>query len=175
MSKGTKIAIGVVLGFFVCSLAVGFLLLAGSGLYLASSSSQTSAQYFLAISEMMAKKVTLVDKQVRISGAVIGDTVQLDKANGKLSFFIAEVPADYAKVDKQGGLAVVLKNAVNDPKSQKILIVYSGEKPDLLRNMAQAIITGKLSQDGKFYADEILLKCPSRYEEAIPDQAVEKP
>ena len=31
---------------------------------------------------------------------------------------------------------------------------------------------GELREDGKFYADEILLKCPSRYEEAVPDQAV---
>ncbi|MEP7137578.1 MAG: cytochrome c maturation protein CcmE [Chloroflexota bacterium] len=152
-----------------------FSVLVGSGLYLVNSSSQSSAQYFLTISEMMAKKDTLIDKQIRISGAVIGDSIQFDNANGKLSFFIANVPADYAEVEKQGGLAIVLKNAVNDPTRQKIQIVYSGEKPDLLHNMAQAIIVGKLNQDGVFYADEILLKCPSRYEEAVPDQAVGKP
>jgi hypothetical protein len=32
-----------------------------------------------------------------------------------------------------------------------------GEKPELLRNMAQAIMTGELLSDGIFYADEILL------------------
>ena len=49
-------------------------------------------------------------------------------------------------------------------------IVYNGVKPDLLRNEAQAIMTGRLGQDGKFYADELLLKCPTKYEEAVPQQ-----
>ena len=44
-------------------------------------------------------------------------------------------------------------------------------KPDLLRGEAQAIMTGKLGDDGVFYADELLLKCPTKYEEAVPEQA----
>ena len=32
--------------------------------------------------------------------------------------------------------------------------------------------TGALGEDGVFYATEILLKCPSRYQESVPDQAV---
>jgi cytochrome c-type biogenesis protein CcmE len=175
MSKQTKIIIGVVTVLFVCSLAVGFSLLAGSGLYLANLASEPTSQYFLTISEMMAKKDTLTGKQIRISGAVIGDTIQLDGVTGKLFFFVADVPANYAEVEHQGGLAVVLEKAVKDPNRQKIQIAYSGEKPDLLRNLAQAIMIGKLNPDGIFYADEILLKCPSRYKEAIPDQAVERP
>jgi cytochrome c-type biogenesis protein CcmE len=46
-----------------------------------------------------------------------------------------------------------------------------GAKPDLLRGEAQAIMTGKLGDDGVFYADELLLKCPTKYEEAVPEQA----
>ena len=38
--------------------------------------------------------------------------------------------------------------------------------PDLLQHEAQAIMTGRLGDDGVFYADELLLKCPSRYEES---------
>jgi cytochrome c-type biogenesis protein CcmE len=40
-----------------------------------------------------------------------------------------------------------------------------------MRNEAQAIMTGHVSADGVFYADELLLKCPTKYEEAIPEQA----
>mgnify|MGYP003349956457 CR=1 FL=1 len=40
-----------------------------------------------------------------------------------------------------------------------------------LRNEAQAIMTGKLGEDGVFYAEELLLKCPTKYEEAVPEQA----
>jgi hypothetical protein len=36
---------------------------------------------------------------------------------------------------------------------------------------AQAILTGQLDDNGVFYASELLLKCPSRYEEVAPLQA----
>lgn len=175
MSKSTKIVIGVVIGLFACSLIVGLLLVAGSGLYAARSAAQPSIQYFMTIGELLDIKDTMLEKQVRISGAVIGDTIQWDGATGKLTFYMADVPADYAQVEEQGGLAEVLKNAVNDPNRRRIQVVYTGVKPDLLRNMSQAIIVGKLDQEGTFQAEEILLECPSRYEEAVPDQVVERP
>ena len=50
-------------------------------------------------------------------------------------------------------------------------VVYVGPKPDLLKNEAQAIVTGKLGEDGVFYADELLLKCPTKYEETLPVQS----
>jgi hypothetical protein len=42
------------------------------------------------------------------------------------------------------------------------------------RVLLDFVARGKaLAQLGSiFYADEILLKCPSRYEEAVPDQAI---
>jgi cytochrome c-type biogenesis protein CcmE len=43
--------------------------------------------------------------------------------------------------------------------------------PDLLRDEAQAIMTGQLGEDGVFMADELLLKCPTKYEEAVPEQS----
>jgi cytochrome c-type biogenesis protein CcmE len=41
-----------------------------------------------------------------------------------------------------------------------------------LRNEAQAIVTGHLGEDGAFRADELLLKCPTKYQEAVPSQVV---
>ena len=32
-------------------------------------------------------------------------------------------------------------------------------------------MTGQLGEDGIFYADELLLKCPTKYEEAVPEQS----
>lgn len=172
MSKNTKVIIGVVVILTACSFVIGFALLSMSGLYLASSASQPSAQYFMTVNEVLGKD-SMIDKQIRISGVVIGDTIAFDQTTEELTFQIADVPADYETVEQQGGFAIVLENAVNDPNRAQIQIVYVGEKPELLRNMAQAIITGELHADGIFYADEILLKCPSRYEEAVPDQAID--
>jgi cytochrome c-type biogenesis protein CcmE len=44
--------------------------------------------------------------------------------------------------------------------------------PDLLKDEAQAIVTGKLGADGVFVADELLLKCPSKYAADVPNQVV---
>jgi cytochrome c-type biogenesis protein CcmE len=50
-------------------------------------------------------------------------------------------------------------------------VIYEGPKPDLLRNEAQAIMTGRIGPDGVFHADELLLKCPSRYSDEVPSQS----
>ena len=42
--------------------------------------------------------------------------------------------------------------------------------PDLMKDEAQAILTGKLASDGTFNASELLLKCPTRYGDAVPNQ-----
>ena len=111
---------------------------------------------------------------MRVSGAVLGDTIQYDSQNLILTFDVAHVPGDNAEIEAQGGLAEVLHQAVMDPSRERMKVVYDGVMPDLLRNEAQAIMTGHLGEDGVFYADELLLKCPTKYEEAVPDQVVSK-
>ena len=125
----------------------------------------------MTIDELAAKGVDVQGRDLRVSGAVIGDTIQYDPQNLTLSFVVANIPGDNKEIEKAGGLAEVLHQAVIDPSRSKMAVVYNGPKPDLLRNEAQAIMTGKIGDDGKFYADELLLKCPTRYEEAVPEQA----
>ena len=81
------------------------------------------------------------------------------------------MPGDNAELETEGGLAEALHQAVMDPSRARMKVVYVGPKPDLLRNEAQAIMTGHVAPDGTFYAEELLLKCPTRYEQAVPDQA----
>jgi cytochrome c-type biogenesis protein CcmE len=130
-----------------------------------------SAEYFLTVDELNTKGSGVVDKNLRVSGAVIGDSIQYDPQSLTLSFEVAHVPADNLAIESEGGLAEVLHQAVLDPSRSRIKVVYVGPKPDLLRNEAQAIVTGHLAADGVFYAEELLLKCPTRYEEAVPEQA----
>ena len=60
---------------------------------------------------------------------------------------------------------------MTDPARAQIPILYNGAKPDLLKDEAQAIVVGHLKEDGTFIADDIQLKCPTKYEEALPDQS----
>jgi cytochrome c-type biogenesis protein CcmE len=89
-----------------------------------------------------------------------------------LTFDIAQVPGDNAAIQAGGGLAAVLHTAVTDTTRTRLTITYNGPKPDLLRDEAQAIITGHLGSDGVFHADDLLLKCPTKYQEAVPSQVV---
>lgn len=150
---------------------IGGLLILGAVAYLIASSTSGSAQYFMTVDELMAKGTESLDKNVRVSGAVLGDTIQYDPQTLTLTFEIAHVPAEQAELEDEGGLAEALHQAVIDPSRARMKVVYVGVKPDLLRPEAQAIVTGSLGADGVFHADELLLKCPTRYEEAVPDQA----
>ncbi|MBM3126613.1 MAG: cytochrome c maturation protein CcmE [Chloroflexi bacterium] len=150
---------------------LGGVLILAAVVYLIVSSTQASAEYFMTVDELNAKGAGAVGKSLRVSGAVIGDTIQYEAETLTLTFEIAHVTGDNNEIEAQGGLAEVLYQAVNDPSRQRLPVVYVGPKPDLLRSEEKAIMTGKLGEDGIFYAEELLLKCPTRYEEAVPEQA----
>jgi cytochrome c-type biogenesis protein CcmE len=150
---------------------LGGLLILAAVVYLIASSTQASAEYFMTVDEIKTKGSSVIDKNLRLSGAVLGDSISYDPQTLTLTFTVVHVPGDNADIEAQGGLAEVLHQAVEDPTRSRIQVVYVGPKPDLLRHEAQAIMTGHLGADGIFYAEELLLKCPTKYEEAVPEQA----
>lgn len=153
---------------------IGGLLILASVIWLIVSSTQASAEYFMTIDELNQQGQSVVGKSLRVSGAIIGDTIQYDPQTLTLTFDVAHVPGENAEIEAQGGLAEVLHQAVIDPSRNRMQVVYIGPKPDLMRDEAQAIMTGRMDANGVFHADELLLKCPTRYEEAVPGQAAAK-
>lgn len=127
---------------------------------------QGTQQYFYSVNEVLDPASGAAAKNLRVTGAVIGDTIQVDSKTLQISFEIANVPTDEAAIQAGGGLAAVLHAAAIDTGARRLRVVYVGPRPDLLKNEAQAIVVGKLGADGVFYADELLLKCPTRYEQA---------
>jgi cytochrome c-type biogenesis protein CcmE len=147
---------------------VGGLLIIAAVIYLIVTATSATAEYFYTIDEISAKGTSVVGQSIRLSGAVDGNTIEYNPETLTLKFTVVHVPGDLEEVEKNGGLAAVLHEAISDPSRTRMEVVYVGVKPDLLRNEAQAIMVGKLGEDGVFYADELLLKCPTRYEEALP-------
>jgi len=136
---------------------LGFALIAAAILFLIVTSMSANAQYFYTVEELRAKGQGAIDQNVRISGAVINSSTKFEVRDNQpyLEFAIA----DAEKIDTQTPLH----------------IVYNGPKPDLIdQPHAQAIIEGHLGADGNFHADNLLLKCPSRYEEQYPNQVESK-
>ena len=152
---------------------IGGLLIFAAIVYLIASSTQAAAQYFMTVDEINAKMGEVGDRELRISGAVLGDSITYDPMTLTLRFTVVHVPGDNAEIERLGGLAEVLHQAVTDPTRTRLEVVYNGVKPDLLRHEAQAIMTGHMGEDGVFVAEELLLKCPTKYEEAVPGQADE--
>jgi len=150
------------------------LLIVAAVAYLIVSSTGSTANYFLTIEELQAMGNDAAGRNVTVSGAVLGDTIVYDPSESpQVTFTVVQIPGDPEEVERAGGLAKVLHDAVNNPSAPRLEVVYYDVKPDLLQNEAQAIMRGQLGEDGRFYADEVLLKCPTRYEEEVPEQSGE--
>jgi cytochrome c-type biogenesis protein CcmE len=150
-------------------LAIGGLLILAAVGYLIVSGTASGARYFITVDELKTN-AKYVGQTVRITGAVIGETIKYDPSKLLIEFTIANV------ADNPQDLGQALHDAVGDPKATRLQVrVENQVKPDLLKNEAQAILTGKLGPDGVFVADELLLKCPSRYGEEDPNKSIADP
>lgn len=109
--------------------------------YLIFSSLSGAAQYYLTVAEIEAQGPS--SRIVRVNGIVDGASIQYDARTLTLKFDI---------VDDSGRLPVLHHDVM----------------PDMLRDGADVVIEGKYREDGLFEvnANGLLLKCPSKYEEA---------
>ncbi|MEN6554975.1 MAG: cytochrome c maturation protein CcmE [Anaerolineaceae bacterium] len=152
-------------------LIIGIALIAAALLYLVISSTLSQSQYFMTVAEIKDGQAELVGKNIRMSGVVLGDTISYDPQTLDLSFEVAQIPGDHQLIKDMGGMSVVLAQAAHDPTLPKIQVHYKGPRPDLLKDEAQAIMTGALDESGVFQVSELLLKCPSKYEAELPAQS----
>ena len=151
-------------------LAVGLMVVAAVAVLMFNSTA-SSARFFMTIEELRAMGPEASARGVTVSGAVLGSTIVYDASVPEVRFTIAQVPGDPNEVKAAGGLSAVLDAAIADPDRPQLQIVYRDVKPDALDHRTQAIVRGRLASDGTFIADEVLLRCPTRYQEDVPDQA----
>lgn len=144
---------------------IGGLIILAAMVFLVVSGTMSGAQYFLTVNTVV-NDPAYVGQTVRLSGVVLGDTIEYDSENLLINFTIANLPDDYTD------LAEALHVAANNPDATQLRVHIENQvKPDLLQHEAQAILSGQLGEDGVFYANELLLKCPSRFVEGGPDAA----
>ena len=146
----------------------GILILVSIG-YLVISSTLTGAQFFITVDEVV-NNPEYAGETVRISGAVIGETIVYDPETLTIEFTISHIPEEF------DDLAQALHDSVTNPERTRLPVYIENEvMPDLLQHEAQAILTGTLRPDGVFYATELLLKCPSRFEDGSASDALSEP
>jgi len=135
---------------------IGGLLMAAAVIFLVVNAISGSTQLYVTVDEYYSQQAEIGERDLRISGWVIGDSIlytQIDDNNSRLEFDITDDLADSTR--------------------QKIRVVVLNEPiPDLLQHEAQALVEGHV-ENGEFLTNPkgLLLKCPTRYEEADPSQA----
>jgi cytochrome c-type biogenesis protein CcmE len=118
---------------------IGGIVIAAALGYLIYSAASGSAAYYVTIEEL--DQSTPMRRNVRVSGNVVGDSIVWEARDLRLQFDLR---------DESGQLAVV----------------YNGARPDMFRDGAEVVVEGKMGEGGVFEARTMLLKCPSKYEEA---------
>jgi len=149
-------------------LIIGIVIIIAAVIYLVVSSTLSQSQYFMTVEELQSNQAAYVGKNVRMSGVVLGDSIIYDPQTLDLTFEVAQIPGDHRVIEQMGGMSFVLAQAAHDPTLPKMTIHYKGPRPDLLKDEAQAIMTGSLDENGDFQASELLLKCPSKYQSELP-------
>jgi cytochrome c-type biogenesis protein CcmE len=115
--------------------------------YLVIMGLQNSAVYFLTVSELQAKGPAAQNQLVRVSGNLVPGSLQPDPSGVGLHFAIA------------------------DPGSVPLAVVYrGGQVPDIMGDNIEIVAEGKLDSRGTFVASSVLAKCPSRLENAPPEE-----
>ncbi|MEP7290521.1 MAG: cytochrome c maturation protein CcmE [Chloroflexota bacterium] len=143
---------------------VGGALILAAVAYLVISGTVTGAQYFITVDDLLGNPAYM-GQTVRITGAVIGDTIDYDADSLLIQFTVANIS------NNTPDLGAALHDAVINPNVTHLPIrVERTVKPELLQHEAQAIMTGTLGTDGIFHVSELLLKCPSRFIESGPSQ-----
>lgn len=108
--------------------------------FLVFNAMSSAGAYYMTVSELAESAEANVGKTVRVSGVVVDDSVDYNSAE------------------------LILKFSIKDDANQ-LPIYFHGPRPDNFTRAAEAIVEGKYGEDGVLYANTLLLKCPSRYEE----------
>jgi len=137
-SSGSKApARGIVAGGRLKFLVGAAIILVVLG-WLIFSNIEGATAHYLTVEELLAQGPS--DQMVRVSGLVVGNTIDWDPQRLILRFEIA---------GEDGSLPVL----------------YQGVRPDMFQEGAQTVVEGRYASSGLFEASTLLLKCPSKYVE----------
>lgn len=109
--------------------------------YLIFTSIQGSTAPYLTVTELRSRGSSIYERNARVTGLVQGESIDWNAQDLILKFELA---------DEGGSLPVV----------------YKGLRPDMFQDGAQAVVEGRYTEEGVFEAHNLVLKCPSKYEEA---------
>ncbi len=121
---------------------IGGVLIVLAIMYLGYGAIKNTGAYYIPLDELNQDPQAYVGKKIRIAGAIVQGSEDWDATN------------------------LMLRFRMSDETGQEILVSFHGSRPSNFSRATEAIVEGEILPDGSFQADNLLLKCPSRYEEA---------
>lgn len=115
---------------------IGGAVIAAAAAYLVFAALDSTAVYYLTVAELRAGSAP-AGKVVRLGGDVAPGTIVREGAQVR-----------FALADGGGDLPVV----------------YRGVVPDIFAENVQVVVEGRPGADGTFVANQLLTKCPSKFE-----------
>ncbi|MBI2874254.1 MAG: cytochrome c maturation protein CcmE [Firmicutes bacterium] len=112
--------------------------------YLLVTGTSGAMTYYVTVDEMLERREFLAGRPVRVMGSLVGESIDYDPAVPRLRFTLAGAGARRLEVD------------------------YLGIQPDQMHDGWEVIAEGRLKAGGSFEAGKVMVKCPSRYEGALP-------
>jgi len=120
------------------------MLVLGAIAFLLISSFQSNAMYYLTVPELKTQAQTegaaFYNRIVRVSGPLHKESIDWNAKTMTLKFHI-------------------------DESGDMFPVAFVGPVPDTLQNGETVVVEGKYTSEGIFNATNILVKCPSKYEE----------
>lgn len=121
---------------------IGGAIIAATAAYLIFSAVRGSAAFYLTVAELRERGPSA--RNVRVAGQIVAGSIRWRERELLLEFAIAD-------------------------DSGELPVVYHGPRPDMFRDGAEVVVEGRYTADGRFEARQLILKCPSKYQEAGAD------
>jgi cytochrome c-type biogenesis protein CcmE len=134
-------------------IAVTAVVLASAFGFMMWTTLRDGAEYFKHVDEVVAQRSSLEGKKLQVQGYVIPGSILVKKNTLEYRFRIQNNPI---RSGEPG-------NVMN--------ISFTGTPPDTFKDEAEVVAHGQLRSDGGFDANQVIAKCPSKYEAAGRAQA----
>ncbi len=108
--------------------------------YLMFSGMRDTMVFYYTVSEVASQRDQLSERPLRIAGKVVPGTIEVSATDH----------LDREFVIHEGG--------------SEMKVRYHGVAPDTLVDDSDAVVEGRLGEDGVFHATFVMAKCPSKYE-----------
>lgn len=116
-----------------------FVVLGVIGLLIRTAVTQAS-QFYVTVEQLYAEGAQAMNSENTVNGNIIGKSVKWDPSESLLKFSMED-----------------------SSKGKSLPVIFHGDRPDDFDNNWPVIVSGKLGQDGVFHANQLLIKCPSKY------------